>query len=563
MQVAQQNQNMTPQQAMAQAVQFFEAGNLSQAEKLCRQIIDVQPGFHHAYFQLGLIASKVGKLQVAANLVEQAIQIEAAAPAYHRALGEIHRRLGNLEKAVMHGQQATMQAPGDADAWYNFGIALADSGKLEEAAHSYRKALENRPDYGLAANNLGTALEKMGDEEGAKEAYAKAVSVNPRHAEAQNNLGALLSASGDLDEARACFTASIEADPAFVHSHYNLSTLKKYTEDDPHYAALEEVANKAESLPVEARMRFWFAIGKAREDVGRYDDAIYAYNQGNRLKRASFQYDESKMKGNIDDIIRHFDSALLKKLGKGGCKDETPVFILGMPRSGTTLIEQILSSHSAVYGAGELRDLGDAITEIRGGESEGSYMGWLPEADKKTLSAIGETYVKKLKTQDSKALRIVDKMPGNFFYAGLIHLILPNAKIIHSMRNPMDTCISNYSRLFNETMPFAYDLEELGRYHRNYKHLMDHWQAVLPEGTVLDVSYEDVVADLEGQARRLIDYCGLEWEEACLDFHKNKRHVKTASIAQVRQPIYKSSVARWERFKDHLDPLRTAIEGKE
>jgi hypothetical protein len=314
-------------------------------------------------------------------------------------------------------------------------------------------------------------------------------------------------------------------------------------------------------MPVEARMRFWFAIGKAWEDTGRYDESFGAYQHGNKLKRASFQFDIAETEKTAGDIIAKFDKAFAGK-AVNGFEDETPVFIVGMPRSGTTLIEQVLSSHSNVHGAGELKDFCDVMDKVDGASAGGLYMDWLLDADDEMLSRIGEGYVKRLRTLDKKALRITDKMPGNFFYAGLIHKALPKAKIIHSMRDPVDTCISNYSRLFNETMPFAYDLEELGRYCRLCDRLMAHWKDVLPEGTILDMKYEDNVADLETQARRLVDFCGLEWEDGCLAFHENKRHVKTASIAQVRQPIYKSSVARWKRFEKHIKPLRTALEGK-
>jgi tetratricopeptide (TPR) repeat protein len=403
-------------------------------------------------------------------------------------------------------------------------------------------------------------LERLGDSKGAEAAYAKAVLINPRHAEAQNNLGALMSESSRLDGARACFAAAIKANPAFVASHYNLSTLKKYTAGDPHVAMLEKLAPQAAKLAGAEQTRFWFSIAKAREDVGRYDEAFAAYEQGNRLKRATVKYNEKKSQEVMQDVIDRFDASLFKKNKGAGFKDETPVFIIGMPRSGTTLLEQIISSHSAVHGAGELRDLGEALGEMQPELAKGaSYMDWLSGADKNSLAAAGEAYIRRLRGYDAKALRITDKMPGNFFYAGLILKILPGAKIIHSVRNPLDTCFSNYSRLFKDTMPFAYDLTELGHYYNSYRQMMDHWKNTLPAGSILDVNYEDVVEDLEGQSRRLIDFCGLNWESACLDFHNNKRPVKTASAAQVSQPIYKSSVARWERFAQHLGPLQKAI----
>lgn len=557
MQAAQQP-NSTPQQALTRAVQFSKSGNLAQAEQLCRRIIEVQPDFHQAYFQLGLIAVQVGKSQVAADMIVQALQRDPTNFVYHRVSGEVYRRLGHLDKAIHHGQQATSLAPQDAESFYNLGIALADSGKLEEAVQAYNKALSNKPDYGLAANNLGSAMEKLGNEESAVQAYRKAIEINPAHTEAQNNLGAVLSARGELDEAKACFSAAIEANPSFVHAHHNISTIKKYSKDDPHLAALESLLKSAPQMPDDSRMQFWFAIGKAWDDTGRYKEAFDAFQRGNKLKRKTFQYDISNTEQTADDIIKKFDSAFAKKKTTE-FDDASAVFIVGMPRSGTTLIEQILSSHSKIYGAGELKDFTDVVQEFQDDKAPHHFMEWLLQADDKKLQEIGEAYIGRLRSLDSKAVRITDKMMGNFFYVGLIHKALPKAKIIYSVRNPLDIGISIYSRLFNETMPFAYDLEELGRYYNLCNRMMEHWKQVLPKGAILEVKYENIIAGLETQARRLIDYCGLEWEDACLGFYKNKRPVKTASIAQVRQPIYKSSVARWENYRTQLAPLREIV----
>ncbi len=557
-----QQQNMTPQQAIEQAVKLTGSGNLQQAENLCRRILQIQPDFHPAYFQLGILAIQVGKFSVAANMMTQALQYDQTNPDYHRAIGEIFRRLGQLKKAMNHGQQATKLAPQGAENFYNLGLAFSDAGLLQEAVEAYKSALKINPSHGFAANNMGTALENLKDENAAIEAYRQAIKINVKHAEAQNNLGAILSARGDLEEAKACFTAAIQGDPNFVYAHYNLSTLKKYTKGDPHLAALEGMLKNIPQLSVDARMRYWFSIGKAWEDTERYNDAFEAYQKGNKLKRASFQYNVSNIEKNIQDIINKFDRVFAdKKIS--ACDDETPIFIVGMPRSGTTLIEQILSSHSKVYGAGELQDFSLAVAQERQLKNETDYIDWLLSVDDSALKRIGENYIKRIRALDAKAIRISDKMPGNFFYVGLIHKALPKAKIIHSIRNPMDVCVSNYSRLFNESMPFAYDLEELGRYSYACDKLMTHWKEVLPKGVILDMVYEDNVADLETQARKLLRFCDLEWEEACLEFHKNKRHVKTASIAQVRKPIYKSSVARWEHYKDYLAPLQAAIKGEE
>ena len=514
------------------------------------------------FFRDGLTAAQEQKLTLAETLVSKAIECNASISGYYQLLCDILRCLRKFDKAIATGQQAVKLSPQDADAWYLLALACSDAGQRNEASAHYHKALHFNPRHDKAANNLGAILEADEKLLEAEASYTRAVRSNPRNAQAQNNLGALLSARGELDRARQCFMAAIDADPLFIHAHFNLSTLKKYTDDDPHLIAMEKLALQAHNLPAEVQVRLWFSLGKAWEDIKRYNDSFAAYERGNRLHRATIHYDEKSAAESTQDIIQRFDKVLSKKK-IAGLSDETPIFIVGMPRSGTTLIEQILSSHSCVFGAGELRDFCDTVTEhwkVRAGLS---YIDRLESAHEEELAAIGQSYLQKIRALTATAPRITDKMPGNYFYIGLIHKVFPRAKIIHCVRDPMDTCFSNYSRLFKETMPFAYDLQELGRYWRQYDVLMKHWKKVLPKNTVLDVCYEDVVADLEGQSRRLLNYCGLPWEDGCLAFHKNKRLVKTASIAQVRQPIYKSSVAKWEHYRKHLEPLRMALEGKE
>lgn len=549
---------LTPEQALKYAEQFIANGQFPEAEKLCRDILAASPTFHPATYQLGIIATRVGKMQMAADLVSKAASQVPQNLLYQKTLIDIFRLLGQYDRAIAAGGRATKLAPEDGDAHYLLGLVYADSGRPEKALEYYRHALGKTPSHDRAANNIGTMLEKNGDEKTAEEFYERAIKANPKNPQAQNNLGALLSARGDLERAGACFLAAIDADPFFIHAHFNLSTLKKYTPDDPHLAAMEKLVPHAPDIPVDARLRLWFSLGKAWEDIGRYDDSFAAYARGNSIQRALIQYDEKIVDESTLDIGRRFNKALTAT-NTAGFSDETPIFIVGMPRSGTTLIEQILSSHSAVFGAGELQDLCDSIKETWKIAPGISYVDHLKNASTEELQTLGQSYIEKIRRLNGSAPRITDKMPGNYFYVGLIHKILPNAKIIHCMRAPMDTCFSNYSRLFKESMPFTYNLEELGRYWRRYDSLMQHWKNILPDDAILDVRYEDVVADLEGQTRRLLDYCGLPWEDGCLAFHQNKRLVKTASIAQVRQPIYQSSVARWEHFARHLEPLHLAL----
>lgn len=557
-------QDLSPEQAFQLAGQLSSMDRLAEAEELYRKILTANPSFHPAMFQLALIAVRVGKIALAAELMAQTLLIAPENISYLISMCEICRRANRLDAALAAGQKATTLAPDNSDAWYNFGLALADATRRNDAISAYRRSLMMNPQNNLAANNLGAALEQQGDVVSAEKFYAQAVAVNPKHFEAQNNLGAVLCTRGDIEGAKTAFENSIAANPYFIHAHYNLSSLKKYTTDDAHLAALENIARQSTAgYTTDERIRLCFALGKAREDTGNYDNAFAAYALGNGLKRQQINYNEAALVRNTDAIIAGFDAKMAKGKKTAGSQDVTPIFVLGMPRSGTTLTEQILCSHPDVAGAGEVSHLADTVAEFTGGNAEADYTAWLAKADDAALKSLGDAYVSKLRALYPDAKYVTDKMPGNYYFIGLIHKVLPRAKIIHTPRAALDTCLSNFTRLFNETMPFAYDLAELGRYYSNYERLMEHWHKVLPEGRIFDIRYEDTVADVEGQTRRLLEHCGLPWDDACLAYYKNNRLVKTASIAQVRQPIYASSVERWKHFEKHLAPLRNALERKE
>lgn len=551
-------QNLTPGQALEFAQQQMQAGDLAQAEAICRKILEAKPDDHGAYHLLGLLAYQSGKRQRAIDLILKAISIDGSQALYLRNIGEMYRQAGDLGKAVSFGRRAVALNASDAQSLYNLGVALSDAGQTDEAKKIYQRATEIDPNHGLAFNNWGSVVESEGDKETAKALYSKAVAINPRHPEAQNNLGAILSEQGDLNGAKAAFSAAIEANPFFVDPHFNISTLKTYRAGDPHTDMLESLSKRRFDLPEQSRSRLCFALAKAREDLGYHQRAFDAYAEGNRLVRATIEFDEDRLDHTLESIKSQFTKDFIAARSGFGHPDRTPVFIVGMPRSGTTLLEQILSSHPSVYGAGELHFLNDVIVQACSLKPNG-FPQALSTFEADECKEMGGAYINQLRSFSSMATRITDKMPANFFHIGMIHLTMPNAKIIHSRRDPMDTCWSNFARHFNSTMEFAYDLEELGRYHNRYQDLMDHWSDVLPENKILHVDYESVVEDLEEQARRLIEFIGLDWDDACLAFHKNPRLVQTASIAQVRQPIYKSSLARWKAFEDQLKPLQAAL----
>ena len=318
-------------------------------------------------------------------------------------------------------------------------------------------------------------------------------------------------------------------------------------------------ARLAPSLTDADAARLLFSLGKAHEDTGDNDAAFDCIERGNRLKRGAIDFDIADETDIVERITRSFDDAFLARADGLGDGAELPVFIVGMPRSGTTLVERILASHPAVHGGGEL----DEIMRLADGlprrlSSTHRYPECAAEIDGAMWRELGESYVAALRALAPDAARVTDKMPLNHRHLGLIHAMLPAARIIHCRRDPMDTCFSCYKTLFTSGQPFAYDLTELGLYYRLYERMMGHWRAVLP-GRICELRYEDVVADLEGAARRLVAHCGLDWDDRCLDFDKTERPVLTASAAQVRRPIYSSSVERWRLFERHLGALQHAL----
>jgi tetratricopeptide (TPR) repeat protein len=360
-----------------------------------------------------------------------------------------------------------------------------------------------------------------------------------------------------LDEAARSLEAALDINPDIIDAHYSLAQIKTYREADPYLAMLEHQRGRLERFPIEMRIRYWFALAKIREDIGCYDDSFAAYQEGNRLQQTLLAPNETAIDELVDRIIsvfsQEFFDAHRPTITANSVK--LPVFIVGMPRSGTSLLEQILASSQGLHGAGELTDLGQVIAGMPGlASAEFPEVAlFTPTGD---FEQLGQQYIERLWRHAPEAKCITDKMPANFLYIGMIRLMLPHAKIIHAMRDPMDSCFSCYTRLFLQgKVSFSYNLEALGKYYARYVKLMKHWHAVLPAGAILDVRYEDVVNDTEGQARRMLAYLELPWDDRCLAFHHNKRRVETVSFAQVRHPIYSTSVARWERFAQHLVPL--------
>ncbi|HEU4499324.1 MAG TPA: sulfotransferase, partial [Sphingomicrobium sp.] len=380
-----------------------------------------------------------------------------------------------------------------------------------------------------------------------------------------NFYGVALKSVGRLDEAREHILKALQLNRGMFAAYANLNDLVDFSKDvgEELYNRMDAIFGSAANPNADHFLPLHFAYAKALDDRGEHVKALEHYVTGGKMKRAQLDYNEQETFGFFDSIMAAFPKELFENRKFAGIDDERPVFIIGMPRSGSTLVEQIISCHPDIYGAGEVKHLSRALGQLRDRfPSLPKYPQMMEKITPAQLEIVGKNYLAALGNGAGDAKRITDKLLTNYFFAGLIHLLYPKAKLIHTSRDPVDTCLSGFTKLFKDDMPHSYDLGELGRYYRKYQELMKHWETVLPKGTLKTVVYEDVVADTEKEAKALIKFLGLEWNDKCLDFHKSDRPVKTASVAQVRKPIYKTAVKRWKKYGDGLKPLADAIEGK-
>ncbi|MCP4024353.1 MAG: tetratricopeptide repeat protein, partial [Desulfobacteraceae bacterium] len=443
----------------------------------------------------------------------------------------------------------------------NLGNVFMAGGDLTNAEKCYQNALKIDPDHINALNNLGNARKKAGKPEAAESAYQKAIALKPDLAEAHSNLGVIFQENGQLEKAVASFKKAISINPALAETHKYLSFAVRHTEYDQDIKAMERLYNQKTITP-QQRMFLGFALGKAFEDLKEYDKAFEYIAQANRLMRSTIHFSIEETQTLFDRITKTFTKDFFDACNEFGHPDPTPIFIIGMPRSGTTLVEQILASHSRVFGAGERNAFMSLTQNILSRLFSTSHH---PDTIKtfKTISQqIGQEYISTIRQQSHDAKHITDKMPYNFLLVGLIKTCLPNAKIIHCKRNPMATCFSIFKNHFPDTKAnlYAYDLNELGQYYNLYQSLMSHWKKVLPN-YIHEINYEDLVSAQEKHTRQMLNFCNLPWDKQCLSFHKSKRKVATASAFQVRQPIYEDSVQFWKRYEIELKCLQKIIYG--
>ena len=678
---------------LALAIRHLQAGNLSEAERLYRWILQRSPQHADALNLLGVTAVQQGKPDEAIAHIGRALRINPANATFHYNLALAHQAAGDREAAILNYQRAAALKSDYFDALSNLGSLLLNTGETEEAESSYRRALRLAPANAMAHHNLGALLLVKNSNDEAAACFREAVRLNPDYFEAHNGLGTALLAEELFDEAAPCFNEALRLRPIYARAHNNLgmalaglgrfepavASFRAAVRHDPSYAGahnnlgkllfeqdrLEEaeasfrevlqfkpddiqahlnlakllleqddfdaalviyqkaldlrpgavnlLAAKAgalqrkgdfdaayaivhplidqepvslgvatvfgelsrryncreeavallektlaqDNLPLEARRTAHFALGKLYDDLDAFEDAFRHYAEGNALRPTPFDPDRAAAR--MDRWLAHFSRDRLARLPRARNDSELPVFIIGMPRSGTSLVEQILACHPAVFGAGELRD----ITRI--GESlkmapfaEDSDCAQPVDLDQEALDTAAERHLERLRALGGDALRVTDKMPYNYLHLPLIWMLFPRARVIHCARDPLDTCLSCYFQNFARGNFQTFDLRHAGLYYKQYEKVMEHWRATL-DMPLLEVRYEEHVAEPERVCRAMLDFLGLEWDARCLGFHESKRVVKTASRDQVRQPIYTRSAGRWRHYEHHLGPLKEAF----
>lgn len=576
-----------------------EMGQYAESRLCLEKVAQWEPENPQVLNNLGNTCMRQGDTAAAERYWREAMARHPRYAQPHSNLAKLLADRGALDDAIREGRLAITLDPHLADAYVNLagaelerkrtadalrwidalltfqprhpqGLAarariLKEAERLPEALAAAEAAVEAAPEYADAHYALGSVLREMGRPEAALAAYAKAAQLPGTKVEdALIGQATLYMEQGDKAHSEAFFQRTVERFPQSVSAWYNWADLHRFTPDDPLIPQLTALLEaEAELLPKD-RTLLHFALGKAYLDAGDPERAFAHLHQGNTLKRQTFTYDPASATALVEAIIAAFpaeeardpaSSANRRAVAPEDRPGPVPVFVVGMPRSGTTLLEQILASHPAVHGAGELLALRQVV------ESVGPYPESLQSLVPEQYRALGRQYLEQVAPQAPEARYLVDKMPSNGFYASLILRMLPQAKIIHSRRDAVDTCLSCYSKHFSGEQLFSYDLEELGQFYRDYDRLMAHWRNLLPAESFLEVDYEAVVQDQEGQTRRLLDFLGLDWDPACLEFHRTARPVRTASVNQVRQPLYSSAVGRGRRYEAHLQPLLAVLNG--
>lgn len=507
-------------------IDLIAQSKLVKAEQLCKAFMQKNPRHVEGMRLLASIGTRLGALDDAEFLLESAIEFAPENTKVRIDYIQVLRKRQNYAEALHQAKVLLEKDPKNPQFQSVFAVESMQSGDFDTALSVFESILERLPEDPVTLTSRGHALKTQGQTDAAVDSYRRAINKFPAHGEA----------------------------------YYSLANLKLFRFSDDEITAME-AQDATVGISHMSKTYLNFALGKAYEDKGLIDKSFACYERGNAHKKVQSRYKSSELTAEFKAQAQVFDKAFVARHSDTGCVAPDPIFIVGLPRSGSTLLEQILSSHSQVDGTMELPNMLALAQKLRRGErmsSTNHYPAVLNDLSQQQLAEFGEQFLRETRVHRGSAPFFIDKMPNNFRHIGLISLILPNAKIIDARRHPMACCFSGFKQLFAEGQEFTYGLEEIGTYYKDYVELMDHWDKVLP-GKVLRVQYEDVVADLDTQVRRILDYCGLEFEESCISFYETDRSIRTPSSEQVRQPIYQSGVEQWKNFEIYLNPLKKSL----
>jgi tetratricopeptide (TPR) repeat protein len=528
------------------------AEQLEPARDAYRQAVRLRPDFATAHCNLSLVLNDMNEHKEALAAARRAMELDPNIAETHMAVGLAMAELEQPQIAIAALRRATELGPNLSDAFAALGRVLQKQNDLAGAVVAYRRAIQLKPDASNVIYRLGVALQLQEKTEEAIAEYRRALDLTPGSDIVWNSLGGALRSIGRFEEATSCFRKAVELNPTSGMALRNLAVCETATGDDAELAAMVAVADD-EKLPNEERVSAAFAVGKWLDDAGRYDDAFARYVQANALSRqaelaAGARFDAVDLRNEINEIAETFTPDFFAARHGWGVLSETPVFIVGLFRSGTTLVEQIAASHPLVFGAGELTEIRTLTARLT--PTPNQAVTWKKEA----IQAAAKGQLGRLEARDKNAIRVSDKNPDNIFSLGMIATMFPNARVVFLHREPRDSALSCFVQAFSKRQAFASDLADCATRWAETERLAAIWRRQLPL-RMLDIQYETLVEDLEGQSRRLIDFLGLEWDPACLNFHETERTVRTASTWQVRQPIYTSSIGRWRNYERHLGPM--------
>ena len=500
-------------------IRHANAGRVKLAEEAYKSILKDEPDNVDALRLLGILATKGGKYKIAEQLFIRAIKLAPSYSLLWRNISLVYRLSGQLDKAKKSMDNILALDPKNSSVWADYGTVLVMMAKYKDAIVAYSRCVSIKPDSPRAYLSLGHAYNTIGNNEKSVESYINAIKYNPNSGEA----------------------------------YWSLANLKTYEFSSSQINDMENTLNN--DISENEKVQLLFALGKAYEVKKDFKTSFKMYKEGNWIKRKLVKYTSQENTEKVNESIKFFNTHTVNKLNKSKCFDSDPIFILGLPRSGSTLVDQIISAHSLVDGTQELPNIMNLSREIENlGKGKKAYPEFLTKLSDIQITELGKKYINQTKWSREEAPFFIDKMPNNFMHIGLIKTLLPNAKIIDTRRGAMDTCFSCFKQFFAKGQHFTYDLEDLGLFYNDYINIMNHWHDVYPD-QIYTLKYKNMISDTENEVKKLLEYCQLPFEAECLEFYKSKRPVKTPSAEQVRQPIYKSGLDYWKNFEDDLEPL--------